>query len=347
MAVTINWDKHDNPQKTVFKSLLKNGDFLDVTIACDDDQIQAHKVILSSASSFFRQILKRNPHSHPLLYIKGSKKKDLSYLLDYIYSGEAKVAQEDMESFMTLANSLKIQGLSEYAVDSEYISNIVEERKENIHDISSRGKKSNMKSRLSQDPSILPERMKTSTNDRNKIITGISFKCKFCGKGFKTNTVLKEHRSQCSSIQHEISNNMESELCGESEQLENMSELNEIHEQDMKILNKSNTILETVDGPSDDGLNTSLTEYQERITALVEKHDSGWTCKVCPYASLSRCHTREHVQIHIPGFSFKCENCSSTFKRLTSMRQHKPRCPNLQLNDEDHKNSDPLSFINQ
>ena len=40
------------------RELREEKDFFDVTLACDDSQIQAHKVILSACSSFFRNVLR-------------------------------------------------------------------------------------------------------------------------------------------------------------------------------------------------------------------------------------------------------------------------------------------------
>ena len=77
----------------------------------DDEQLEAHKVILSAASPFFQNILERNHHSHPLLYIRGSSKKNLSALLDFMYSGEARVPIDELERFMSLAEDLKVSGL--------------------------------------------------------------------------------------------------------------------------------------------------------------------------------------------------------------------------------------------
>merc|ERR1712204_121919 len=77
----LRWDLHEETRTWALKSLWRDEDFLDVTIACDDDQINAHKVILSAASPFFHNILKRNPHSHPLLYLRGTVKKDMLALL--------------------------------------------------------------------------------------------------------------------------------------------------------------------------------------------------------------------------------------------------------------------------
>jgi len=107
----LSWDQHEENRSSTLKTLWENEDFLDVTIACDDDQIDAHKVILSAASPFFHKILKRNPHSHPLIYLRGTAKKDVQSLLDFIYSGETQVLQEELEGFMALASSLEVKGL--------------------------------------------------------------------------------------------------------------------------------------------------------------------------------------------------------------------------------------------
>merc|ERR1711909_201192 len=93
------------------QALRKTGDFFDVTIACDDDQIEAHKVIISAASPFFLNILKRNPHSHPLLYLRGTKKKDIEAILEFIYSGETYVAEDEVEQLLYVAKILQVQGL--------------------------------------------------------------------------------------------------------------------------------------------------------------------------------------------------------------------------------------------
>ena len=53
-----------------FKSFLEETSFVDVTLACEDDkQIMAHKVILSANSEFFKNVLVKNIHQHPLIYL--------------------------------------------------------------------------------------------------------------------------------------------------------------------------------------------------------------------------------------------------------------------------------------
>ena len=83
-------------------------EFTDVTLACEDgQQIEAHKVVLVSTSPFFMELLKRNRHPHPLLYMRG-----LMAILDFFYQGEANVCQENLDSFLALAEELKLKGLT-------------------------------------------------------------------------------------------------------------------------------------------------------------------------------------------------------------------------------------------
>jgi hypothetical protein len=73
----LRWNEFENNISTAFRELRDDKDFFDVSIACDGSQLQAHKAILSACSPFFRSILKKNPHQHPLLYLKGVKHEDI------------------------------------------------------------------------------------------------------------------------------------------------------------------------------------------------------------------------------------------------------------------------------
>jgi hypothetical protein len=95
----------------VFRELRDDKDFFDVTLACDDEQIQAHKVILSACSPFFRNILQRNPHKQTLIYLKGVKYTDLQSVHNFMYQREVNVAQEDLNSFLAVAEDLRVKGL--------------------------------------------------------------------------------------------------------------------------------------------------------------------------------------------------------------------------------------------
>ena len=88
--------------------------FTDVTlVTCDDRQINAHKVILSNFSALFRNIIDRNHHQKPLIYLKDITHSTLIVLLKYIYIGRCEVKAGDLEAFLATAKDLKIEGINE------------------------------------------------------------------------------------------------------------------------------------------------------------------------------------------------------------------------------------------
>ena len=109
----LRWNDFEKNISTSFSELRDDKDFFDVTLACDNNQIQAHKVILSACSSFFRSVLKKNPHQHPLLYLKGVRYEDITSVLNFMYHGEVNVAQEDLNSFLSVAEDLQVKGLTQ------------------------------------------------------------------------------------------------------------------------------------------------------------------------------------------------------------------------------------------
>ncbi|XP_023319854.1 protein tramtrack, beta isoform isoform X12 [Eurytemora carolleeae] len=115
----LRWNDFETNISVAFRELREEKDFFDVTLACDDSsQIQAHKVILSACSPFFRNVLRKNPHQHPLLYLKGVKYKEMLSVLNFMYMGEVNVAQEELNSFLAVAEDLRVKGLTQNNAES-------------------------------------------------------------------------------------------------------------------------------------------------------------------------------------------------------------------------------------
>ena len=70
------------------------------------------RLILASSSPFFGEILQKSKHPNPLIYFKGFQSKDFVSILDFLYFGEANVQQEDLESFLSIAEETKLKGLT-------------------------------------------------------------------------------------------------------------------------------------------------------------------------------------------------------------------------------------------
>merc|ERR1712066_460723 len=120
----LRWNDFESNISNALQNLRSDKDFFDVTIACEDEQIQAHKVILSACSPFFRNILRRNPHQNPLLYLKGVKFTDLQSVLNFMYHGEVNVAQDELNSFLAVAEDLRVKGLTQNNSSSNNTNNV-------------------------------------------------------------------------------------------------------------------------------------------------------------------------------------------------------------------------------
>ena len=104
-------DYHENT-KIVFGNLREDNNFADVTLACEDgQQVEAHKVILAASSPFFQKLLTRNKHPHPLIFMRGMASDSLLAIVDFLYRGEANVFQENLDSFLAIAEELQLKGL--------------------------------------------------------------------------------------------------------------------------------------------------------------------------------------------------------------------------------------------
>ena len=118
----LQWnDFHDNVS-SAFKELRDDKDFTDLTLACEDgQQVEAHKMVLIATSPFFQKLLKRKKHTHPLIYMRGVKSENLLAMLDFFYCGEANVSQDNLDSFLALAEELQLKGLTKDQQEEQVI----------------------------------------------------------------------------------------------------------------------------------------------------------------------------------------------------------------------------------
>eukprot|EP00095_Tigriopus_kingsejongensis_P012309 maker-scaffold284_size223161-snap-gene-1.23 protein:Tk12309 transcript:maker-scaffold284_size223161-snap-gene-1.23-mRNA-1 annotation:"dna transcription factor activity" len=119
---SLKWNDFSVNVASTFRDLHTRNDFVDVTLACSDGStLDAHKVILSSVSSYFRDILKTTPCKHPIIILKDTGKDEAAAMLEFAYTGEVNVAQELLPSLLQTARSFRIKGLDkvESPVDAQ------------------------------------------------------------------------------------------------------------------------------------------------------------------------------------------------------------------------------------
>ena len=110
----LSWNYFEASASNSYKELLSEGSFSDVTLVSDDEkQIQAHKFILSTSSSVFKRMLAQNAHKNTLIFMTGLKSQDLMSIINFMYTGETEVAQDNLGHFMEIAAKFKVKGLTE------------------------------------------------------------------------------------------------------------------------------------------------------------------------------------------------------------------------------------------
>jgi len=113
----LKWKHLISNLSSSLSDVFTENSYSDVTLVGDDlIPFQAHKFILSALSPVLKNILLDNPHSHPLIYLRGVKHQELESILQFIYLGEISVYPGNMNRFIETAKDLQIKKLAETVI---------------------------------------------------------------------------------------------------------------------------------------------------------------------------------------------------------------------------------------
>merc|ERR1712126_305747 len=109
----LNWHTFTDHLKAMMSNILMSGDLTDITLVSDDKKkLKAHKVVLSSCSPVFKDIINDLPEKNPIIYLKGIHSYEIESILQFMYLGQATLLQERMNVFIDVAKSLEIKEIS-------------------------------------------------------------------------------------------------------------------------------------------------------------------------------------------------------------------------------------------
>lgn len=109
----LRWNNYQTNLTCVFDQLLQSESFVDVTLACDGNQIKAHKIVLSACSPYFQSLFFDNPCQHPIIIMRDVKWPELKAIVEFMYKGEINVNQDQISPLLAIAEMLQIRGLAE------------------------------------------------------------------------------------------------------------------------------------------------------------------------------------------------------------------------------------------
>jgi len=342
----LRWNDFETNISVAFRELREEKDFFDVTLACDDSQIQAHKVILSACSPFFRNVLRRNPHQHPLLYLKGVKYKELLSVLNFMYMGEVNVAQEELNSFLSVAEDLRVKGLTQNNANSDASSKVNLPKSEPLKQVN-----------RPRDP---PERDPVPPPKRPRPVPQVSTPRQTYQPEEEDDIqevvpVKSEPRDTFAPSQPQPS--MSHTVAPVEPQAMYQTQDQSMQEQDQGTVALDDTYADESydygqygDGSYDDGSgmidpNTGMplagagadgnkgassnTAIDSKIQNVQGPHGGMlWSCTECEYTSPKKFNAQAHVEAKHLEFSdtYKCEFCNHTCYTKNAIRKHLRRC---------------------
>lgn len=122
---SLRWNNFHSNLTTGFHDLLEAADMVDVTLAVEGQFLQAHKIVLSICSPYFKQIFKISPCKHPIVILKDIAHDNMKDILEFMYLGEVNVLRENLPSFLRTAELLQVKGLTgDDSVSISYISSL-------------------------------------------------------------------------------------------------------------------------------------------------------------------------------------------------------------------------------
>ena len=291
--VLIKWNDFNSSIPTSYPSLREERDFLDITLVSDDElKFDAHKVVLSASSTFFRNMLRRTSKNvNTLLFLNGVKSSDLQLVLDFVYNGEVKLHQESIPSFLEATSKLRISGLSEPIPGEESAPTPP------TH---------------SMDRSELTGFQEFLTNDKTEFNENLEYTID-------------------NIINNEDGMKLDYEIPG-SEANDEMLDLSQIKEETAVKPEFSKAqpnqhpppqIIYDFKGNTDiELLDAKIAEY------AVKLEGKRYKCGVCGRPNRDRSGIGHHIETHFAGLSFTCELCEKEFKSREAIRKHKQRHTN-------------------
>jgi len=345
----LKWNDFESNISSAFRDLRKERDFFDVTLACDDNgQIDAHKTILSACSPFFRNVLKRNPHQHPLLYLKGVKHKELQAVLDFMYMGEVNVAQEELNSFLAVAEDLRVKGLTQGNAESN--DKPKSESKSRARDSTpsdsgpppKKSRPSNQARSMAPPALAIPITPSTAasastTNDDDDIQEVVPVKSEPSANSSASsaeNSAIQQHHANDNEFEEEATMIDPDAAMDDSYAEDNYGDYGSYEESyDESGMMDPNTGMPLATGA--DGNKEKIKEF------MLRGDDGSYKCMSCSFTTKHRTSVMNHIEVtHIGTTGYNCPVCGKFCRTRNAFYLHKSRnklCKSILLKEKSNE----------
>ena len=296
----VEWNDFQANASKAF-GLFRNESYLhDVTLVSSDRKhVSAHKLVLSASSEYFKDIFQQTKHGQPILCLEGVNSKELKNVLDYIYEGQVKINQEELESFMEISQRFQLEGLmfqkENTSLDTEEVLEIELDEDEDAEE-------EEKKEDISNDTKV--------EENKEEIVKGIEEEEK--KKKFATilDSFEDREKNRNEKLEKQFSAFIKEE-CPEPTKENKMKS----RKRSMGPTESMKIQLHGTESP---------TEIEHILDKNITRKKGIWTCKVC--GKMEKRYIRNlkfHVETHLAGLSLPCKSCERNFTTTNALRIHK------------------------
>ena len=291
----IKWNEFQTNMASYFQDLRDDKDFADVTLVCEDNNMfEVHKVIISSASNFFRSVLAGNKHPHPLIYMRDVRATTMEAVVDFIYHGEVNINQDDLNSFLQIAEDIELKGLeqSKTLLDKDH-------KEENGDDA--------MKKKIREPIKDLNNILKIAEDIELK---GLEQSKNLLNEGHKEengdDAKKKKRREPIKDLLHlyqELEDNLQDNKSG----ITSITNSDKFTEAKMSVSFKdTNTELDVI------------------INTMLQKINGIWKCTKCGFTDKRNLpfKVKRHIETHIDGIAHPCGHCGKVYRSRGALQSH-------------------------
>jgi len=107
----LKWSSHLPNMGLVFATLYQTEGLSDVTLACEDGTVRAHKLLLSTCSDYFLELFLESSSKRTVVVLPNVKVADLKVIISFIYTGEVNVSEDGLSDLLEVAEMLGVRGL--------------------------------------------------------------------------------------------------------------------------------------------------------------------------------------------------------------------------------------------
>jgi len=315
----LRWNDFPDNVTAIFRQLRRDGQLADVTLMCAGGrQVRAHKVVLSSSSSFFRQFLRDHSQPNPWLFLRGVEAKLLDWLMDFIYLGEVMVTQESFPSFLALARDLGVRGLTGATPAI--------------------GKK--QEKQQQEESTAAPSNNFPSSGYTTQ--SGFSSQSGYASQSGYTDVAKDGTVEYLADVVKTEPQEEENARLPDFDLLEDSydgalviaedEDINTLTKEEKVKLRVQQRLLNAERRLMPNATEIDLAEQSEvnaeldrRISDMIVRQDGGWVCTVCGKQANHKSKLKQHAETHLQGYSHPCIMCGKTYRSRNVLRMHMSR----------------------